>query len=896
MDTQKENGIYSKENGSQRRPPSYSVETPYGFHLDLDFLKYVDDIEKGNTIRRVPMQRRQRGRNNGILSRNLSLPGYGCRATEWNSVSTLWPKTKLGDSQQHFEFRSSDSVSAGYARRGEPIYKSFTSAEMDAFDEQPLGCYVRPNLLRASSLPLTVLLRKRSESTEDPTSPSSPKDYLMQENGSSEDVFHTSDSRIGRANGTLQRLTAALERVGELEEEIRVIPELKAQICILQEEQERLLLQVHSQNKTTRPLDVPLHINNWDTPSYARENQDKASDDWMNREYDRLEENVKASSEQVDAVAMTSTTEKILPEIERRKTVLRERDLLDNGDKAKSLTETLQRKVVLLEQKLHELEVELDKTRALLKQQVEESFLKDEKIKELTVQLEMGRTLAKVISSETSLVRTQSLEPVVKLQESLISGQEMPTELGTTPQVLDQPPVSHADMEHHVKRLEELLQEQWECLCEDGSSGKMSSDHLPPRVHTIQEQLTTLVTLLALYVFPTGDAPQPGKNSKTEHLKTINIRDSGSSETAGMSTAIKLQDHAEADVGLKKNTTEEAGLWTTKEEELWTTWTTDLSVQTFTSKNAEFNPKEDAIDVETTKQENLDTHTSQTRAPDDQIEEERKGCKFLSMDPDQKSSAMKENREAVDKNFIEACYFLRDHMDKVTEPDDEMSQALTVVFQQWFHVSAEEGACADTVASYLSEINSQTPTVLQFLVNMADDNGNTALHYSVSHCNFRIVKLLLDTGVCEVDLRNKSGYTAVMLASLTAVESPGDMKVVQQLMELGDVNACVGQVGQTALHLAVRHGRVPMVRLLLEQGADPNAQDHAGTTPLISACDRGHVNIVQILLEEANCDVNLKDKGGRSALSLATQASHTEIADLLKARTETKNADKCKVS
>lgn len=68
------------------------------------------------------------------------------------------------------------------------------------------------------------------------------------------------------------------------------------------------------------------------------------------------------------------------------------------------------------------------------------------------------------------------------------------------------------------------------------------------------------------------------------------------------------------------------------------------------------------------------------------------------------------------------------------------------------------------------------------------------------------------------------------------------------------------QVGQTALHLAARHGRVPIVRLLLAQGADPNAQDHAGTTPLISACDRGHVNIVQILLEDTNCDINLKDK------------------------------------
>ncbi len=139
----------------------------------------------------------------------------------------------------------------------------------------------------------------------------------------------------------------------------------------------------------------------------------------------------------------------------------------------------------------------------MLKQQVEESLLKDDKIKQLTIQLEMGRTLAKVISFESSLISTQSVEPVVELQES---GQNIPTEEGTAPQVLDQPP----DMEHHVKRLQELLQEQWECLCKDDSSGKMSSDHLPPRVCTIQEQLATLVTLLTLYVFPTGDASQPG--------------------------------------------------------------------------------------------------------------------------------------------------------------------------------------------------------------------------------------------------------------------------------------------------------------------------------------------------------------------------------------------------
>ena len=36
------------------------METPYGYRLDLDFLKYVDDIEKGHTLRRVAVQRRPR--------------------------------------------------------------------------------------------------------------------------------------------------------------------------------------------------------------------------------------------------------------------------------------------------------------------------------------------------------------------------------------------------------------------------------------------------------------------------------------------------------------------------------------------------------------------------------------------------------------------------------------------------------------------------------------------------------------------------------------------------------------------------------------------------------------------------------------------------------------------
>lgn len=60
-------------------------------------------------------------------------------------------------------------------------------------------------------------------------------------------------------------------------------------------------------------------------------------------------------------------------------------------------------------------------------------------------------------------------------------------------------------------------------------------------------------------------------------------------------------------------------------------------------------------------------------------------------------------------------------------------------------------------------------------------------------------------GLCETDNVNKAGYTPVMLAALTAAESPDDLEVAQQLLKLGDVNACSRQVMYSNA-LALAHG------------------------------------------------------------------------------------------
>lgn len=69
-----------------------------------------------------------------------------------------------------------------------------------------------------------------------------------------------------------------------------------------------------------------------------------------------------------------------------------------------------------------------------------------------------------------------------------------------------------------------------------------------------------------------------------------------------------------------------------------------------------------------------------------------------------------------------------------------------VLYQEWFRVSSQMDSLVDTVTLYLKQVAFTAPTLLHFLINLADGNGNTALHYSVSHSNFAIVRLLLDTG------------------------------------------------------------------------------------------------------------------------------------------------------
>lgn len=77
--------MYSSQ-GESDQPGSYSVQTPYGFQLDLDFLKYVEEIESGHNLRRAPVSSRRSSRGAKLSQRS---PSVGGRTSGWASTESL---------------------------------------------------------------------------------------------------------------------------------------------------------------------------------------------------------------------------------------------------------------------------------------------------------------------------------------------------------------------------------------------------------------------------------------------------------------------------------------------------------------------------------------------------------------------------------------------------------------------------------------------------------------------------------------------------------------------------------------------------------------------------------------------------------------------------------------
>ena len=242
------------------------------------------------------------------------------------------------------------------------------------------------------------------------------------------------------------------------------------------------------------------------------------------------------------------------------------------------------------------------------------------------------------------------------------------------------------------------------------------------------------------------------------------------------------------------------------------------------------------------------------------------------------------NRKKLEpsKEMKGALKVLNDSLSRGTSRSNaQVTNAVNIIQQEWFKTSSTKQSNPLDVEDYLEAIEEMSRELLDQVVNLADVNGNTALHYSVSHGNFDVVSILLDSKVANANILNKAGYTCSMLISLAVISNDSHRAIVKKLFSISDLNLRASQHGQTALMLAVSHGRLDMVQLLTDAGADLNIRDEDGSTALMCAAEHGHLEIVKVLMQHPDININATDNDGLSALSVAMEAGHRDIGVLL---------------
>jgi ankyrin repeat protein len=154
-------------------------------------------------------------------------------------------------------------------------------------------------------------------------------------------------------------------------------------------------------------------------------------------------------------------------------------------------------------------------------------------------------------------------------------------------------------------------------------------------------------------------------------------------------------------------------------------------------------------------------------------------------------------------------------------------------------------------------------------VNAAQGDGMTALHWAANRGNLELAVLLLRSRANLKAVTRIGAFTPLHVAS-----QQGHATVVSALLKAGADAKARTTDSVTALHLAALSGSAPAVAALLDRSAEINAREPArGQTPLMLAAALGRVDVVKLLLQRgANHAVTASTFDVRAAAAMDRQA------------------------
>jgi ankyrin repeat protein len=177
--------------------------------------------------------------------------------------------------------------------------------------------------------------------------------------------------------------------------------------------------------------------------------------------------------------------------------------------------------------------------------------------------------------------------------------------------------------------------------------------------------------------------------------------------------------------------------------------------------------------------------------------------------------------------------------------------------------------------------------------NAAQPDGTTALHWAARWDDLKMADALIAAGA-NVKTANRFGATPLSLACTN-----GGAAMIEQLLKAGEnPNTVISEAGDTALMLAARTGKPDALKVLLDNGADPNKTNTEGQTALMWAVAEKNAAAAKTLIEHG-ANVNAQTHklpppsmfqtifsapfpaGGMTALLYAARQNDLESASIL---------------
>ncbi|XP_039623021.1 KN motif and ankyrin repeat domain-containing protein 3 [Polypterus senegalus] len=972
---------------------SYSVQTPYGFQLDLDFLKYVEDIESGQNLRRVPHLSRRGSRPSKSSSLSQRSPGGGGQTSGWTSTESLssaasedgrappLPPPRVRTLSTPSE---SNPISPPL-----PVVTSTASTNPNLPPQPPVrNPRVERTLLEtsrrleqektqwelqsASSIQLTDppragmgarIMVKPTPSispgvpsqvpsvmyTGDVLSaPATPSQCLApwsraspHNSGRSTPASSCTQTAPQIPPAQLQtvreQMAAALHQLKDMEQRVKVIPVLEEKIAKLREEKEKLLSTLNSKTQTSEQTSCSVVNNSNDKEDEEAHKVSPARQSKL-AELRKLTEKLGGSGSERDEKGEGDGTQQSVSEatgasgMQKRTIAVGDDRLLEEkvlyyisdmteigvttdqmetaevgvateGTETQEIgvlavSETREVSVWVMESLLgvrSEAEQEMEILQDTILHQKEAILTLENRLAEANQEVERLQTLesntfktledkAVQAQAETSSVM---VEAVVSLTSACVGGSILADTRSVAVSCCSEVKEAGVGLDFA------LLMKDQEVQTERQESGIPDG----PKLESVKKEAESDLVLMKMEVDAEGSKATSKVEEPSANLRSNvgNISERVEKKRGEKGEAMEEGGHGSDSKGVLKSIMKKKDSSSNKESSSRKKSLQFVGILNggYESTSSEDEEEEEDEEESSSSAEELGCQESSEEEAGELIEtsEDELNVNMEESDSDQEAKPKadgdqhKEVKEKFDlsKKMREACLILKNHLndDSSVLKSKEVLASSHAIQQEWFRVSSAKSALPTRVSDYLMAFSEVSPALLRHVINMADSNGNTALHYSVSHSNFTVVGLLLDTGVCSVDHQNKAGYTAIMLAALAAVEAEEDMSIIRKLFSLGNVNARASQAGQTALMLAVSHGRQEMMQALLDCGANVNMQDDEGSTALMCASEHGRAEIVKLLLAQPGCDVSIADNDGSTALSIALEAAHNDIAMLL---------------